>query len=275
MRPPLALVAAEEVGVVAVQVAVRAVRRAGRQVAVVGREGRSHGEVVAEVHVHAHGAAPGGELVAAFIPPGVQLGVGARAFHPHVEVGEVFVDVGGVDAHEGGAVPDPSHLVAQGVLLGRSQRVDRASRCCGQLAGGGSQGSVFHVSGDGVGDQVKMGCLVLRNDPFGFIQHGAASGGVVGGGSVQIRVFRALFAQKDDVAALRFQAQVVEQGKEAGGQLATAPQRGGRTVRPFQQNKVQRTVFRIEGGGCVVEVDGGVPHADSSCGGNGRSHAPG
>ena len=31
---------------------------------------------------------------------GVELGVGARAFHPHVEAGEVVVDVGRVDAHE-------------------------------------------------------------------------------------------------------------------------------------------------------------------------------
>ena len=126
MRPAPVLVAAEEAGVVAVQVPVGAVRRAGRQVAVAGREGRSHREAVAEVRVHAHSASPGGELVAAFIPTGVELGVGARAFHPHVEAGEVVVDVGRVDAHEGGPVPDPAHLVAQGVLLCRPKRVDRA-----------------------------------------------------------------------------------------------------------------------------------------------------
>ena len=131
MRPAFVLVAPEEAGVVAVQAPVGAVRRAGRQVAVAGREGRSRREAVAEVRVHAYRTSPGGELVAAFIPAGVEFGVGARAFHPHVEAGEVVVDVGRVDAHEGGPVPDPAHLVAQGVPLRRPQRVDRApSHCC-------------------------------------------------------------------------------------------------------------------------------------------------
>ncbi|VYS97579.1 Uncharacterised protein [Akkermansia muciniphila] len=78
-----------------------------------------------------------------------------------MEVGEVFVDVGGVDAHEGGAVADPAHLVAQGVLLGRAQRVDRAARYGGhhplRFRGvGRRQGAhgVIHLLEDGVCGQV-------------------------------------------------------------------------------------------------------------------------
>ncbi len=87
VRPAFVLIAPEEAGVVAVQAPVGAVRRAGRQVAVADREGRSHREAVAEVRVHAYRASPGGELVVAFIATGVEFGVGARAFHPHVEAG--------------------------------------------------------------------------------------------------------------------------------------------------------------------------------------------
>ena len=52
-----------------------------------------------------------------------------------MEVGEVFVDVGGVDAHLVGAVAYPSHLFSQRVALGGTQGVDRGTRRRSQSSG--------------------------------------------------------------------------------------------------------------------------------------------
>ena len=268
MRPAFVLVAPEEAGVVAVQAPVGAVRRAGRQVAVAGREGRSHREAVAEVRVHAYRASPGGELVAAFIPAGVEFGVGARAFHPHVEAGEVVVDVGRVDAHEGGPVPDPAHLVAQGVPLCRPKRVDRAPSRRRHGAGGSGEVAVIDHGADAVHElgQLGVGVQVFA----GFPEQAGSGGGVPRVGRGGEEVFLPECGIEQDVVSVAAQCGVlVVDGEEAGYP-------GGEALPVFQaadaagsahQDDVMEVAPRVHGGVSFhvgEEEAGSVLHGDGA-----------